>query len=399
MRVLQVHNRHATRGGADIVLDQEAQLLSQAGHDVEQIVAAGADESGRSRLALAVNAVWSQDAAATLAATIRSFRPDVVHVHTPFPVLSPVVFRSAYDAGCATVTTVHGYRYSCIKGTCLRDGEICEDCVGTRWKTAGVRHRCYHGSLAGSVALTVSLTLHRRIGTFTRDVGRFLTLTPFARDLLVRDGIPAHRVTVKPNFVPDPGPPLAMAHRGSPYALFVGRLVEEKGVRTLLEAWRKVDRRLPLWVAGDGPLRPLVRAAADSGWAVRDLGWLPQGDLEALQREATMTVVPSEWYEAGQPLVLLQALAAGTPVVCSDLDNICQDVVATGAGRAFRTGDAESLAANVLAMLDDRAALDRAAAAARELYQSAHTPTHSLGALEQVYDEVVAERRHHAHQH
>jgi glycosyltransferase involved in cell wall biosynthesis len=386
VRILQLHNRHASRGGADDVMDEERDILGRAGHEVDQfVVRATADMPGKP-VEQALSAVWNRAATAELGQRIDRFRPDVVHVHTPFPLMSPAVFRTAHRRGCATVTTCHSYRYSCIKGTLLRDGAICEDCVGSRLKSPGVRHRCYHDSLAASLALTTSLVLHSRLGTFTAHVDRFIALTGFARDLLIRDGIPANNVVVKPNMVPDPGPGLSATPRRG-YVAFIGRLVEEKGVRTLLKAWRSVKPGTRLLIAGDGPLRPLVEAAAAENRGVEYLGWLTNDEVSDLLAQASLLVFCSEWYE-GAPLTLLRSLAAGTPVLCSDLENISAGVVPHGAGWSFRTGDPGSLAAAVEAALSDRPLLVEAGKRARETYLAYHTPQATLEALERIYAEA-----------
>jgi glycosyltransferase involved in cell wall biosynthesis len=314
MRVLQVHNRHRARGGADEVLEQEAALLEQAGDVVDQFLLEPAGEGPGGALSQAAAAVWNRSACAQLGEHIDRFDPHVVHVHTPFPMLSPAVFRTCTRRDRPVVTTVHSYRYSCIAGTCLRDQRPCEDCVGKTLKLSGLRHRCYHASAAASAALTLSLGVHHATGTFSRHVAKFIALTGFAADLLVRDGIPAERVVVKPNSVPDPGTPVASSGplKGAVYA---GRLVEEKGIRTLLQAWRMIGDRMPLRIAGDGPLRELVLETADEIPAITYLGWLSQEVVCDLLADSELLVFPSQWYEA-QPLVVLRALAAGRPVLC-----------------------------------------------------------------------------------
>lgn len=389
MRILQLHNLHQATGGALHVLEQEAELLTAAGHQVEQQLEPAAEESGLGPVAMGVAAVWNRAACRQLAATIERFDPDVVHVHTPFPLQSPAVFRVAHRAGRPTVTTVHGYRYSCVGGICLREGRPCEDCVGTRLKLGGIRHRCYHDSLAASTALTISLVGHRAIGTLTRDVDRYIALTGFGRDVLVRDGIPSAKVVVKPNAVPDPGPPVAQDGREG-YALFVGRLVEEKGIRTLLEAWRSMSPGLDLYLAGDGPLRDVVDAMAADIPAVHVLGWCDADRVAELMARASLTVVPSEWYEAG-PLVILQSLAAGTPVLTSDLPNLCDSLLEHGAGRAFRTADPDSLRAAATQLLTEEPERRALGLRARALYEDQHTPAGALAALEHIYREVMAE--------
>jgi glycosyltransferase involved in cell wall biosynthesis len=387
VRILQVHNRHEEEGGADAVLHAEREQLESAGHVVAQLVYGPASKTGLNRAQMSLAAVWNVSGQRVVSDEVERFRPDVVHVHTPFPLLSPAVFRATGDV--PVVTTAHSFRYSCIAGTCRRDQRICEDCVGSRTKLAGVRHRCYHDSLAGSAALTLGLTGHRVLGTFDR-VARFVTLTAFAGALLARDGISPSRIVVKPNAVDDPGGVVPVAGRDGS-VLFVGRLVEEKGLQTLLTAWQ--GSGVSLRIAGDGPLRPLVDEAARANPAIEVLGWCDSERLRTLQARAALTVVPSEWYEAGPPLVLLQALAAGTPVVCSDLENISSSVRDAGAGWTFRTGDADSLRAAVdeaLAEWPSRPWLDRSAAA-RALYERDHTPGASLAALETLYDAVVAE--------
>lgn len=388
MRILQVHNRHSTRGGADEVMDAEAGLLRGAGHEVNQYTQASGAQSGGNSAINAVNAVWNRTACREISQVMDQFSPDIVHVHTPFPLLSPAVFRVVSRHHTPAVTTVHSYRYSCIAGTCLRDSQLCEDCVGRTWKSPGIRHKCYHGSYAASSALTVSLGAHRMLGTFDRKVSRYITLTEFARQLLIRDGMAPDRVVVKPNSVPDPGNPVRRTGEAS-YALFAGRLVEEKGVRTLLEAWREVGDRLRLVIAGDGPLRPLVDEAARSNPNIVVLGWLDAQELQSRMACAELVVVPSEWYE--EPLTLLQALAAGRPVIASDLENTSETVVAARAGLTFRVGDPRSLASTVLDGVDGLGSLRDMGERGRAAYEERFTPEVMVDSLQKIYRSAISE--------
>ncbi|CAN5138829.1 glycosyltransferase [soil metagenome] len=386
-RVLQVHNDHQEKGGALEVLQHEGELLAGHGHQVEQFILPATADLGLSPVRAGLKAVWNLEASAELARRITRFRPDVVHVHTPFPLLSPAVFRTAAKLGVPSLTTLHSFRYSCVAATCFRDGGICEDCVGKRLKLPGVRHRCYHDSLAASGALTLSLALHRGIGTFHRSVTRFITLTGFSRRLLIRDGIPAEKVIVKANSVPDPGPPSG-PDTASPYVAFAGRLLDVKGVRTLLDAWPQVGGGTRLRIAGDGPLRELVQERARTEESIEYLGWVDEEAVTALMAGAAAVVVPSEWYE-GLPLVILRSLSVGTPLVVSDLENISEELLADHAGAAFAVGDPIALARVLRGLLADPDRLLGMRRAARASYQLRYSPAVNLAALENIYAAVV----------
>lgn len=387
MRVLQLHNHHESLGGAMEVLAHEASLLMSGGHEVRAYTLPPTSQLGLGPVRAGLKAVWNVEACREVETHIRAFRPDVVHVHTPFPLLSPAVFRTARSLRVPTVTTLHSYRYSCIAATCHRDGHICEDCVGKRLKLPGLQHKCYHDNVGASAALTVSLVLHHSIGTLHHCVDRFLTLTGFSRQLLIRDGIPAEKIRVKPNSVPDPGQRHA-ARIGPPYVAFAGRLVDIKGVNTLLDAWSRSDHGdLRLRIAGDGPLRDLVEQRAEQDSSITYLGWLEESAVFDLMAGAEAVLVPSEWYE-GLPLVILRSLAVGTPVIVSDLDNISMELLEDGAGASFKVADASSLA-HVLSGISSNPQLWQARRLrARDSYVGRYSPTVDLRRLEAVYAEV-----------
>lgn len=386
MRILQMQSQSRTRGGADDVMDFEAAILRGAGHQVERFSYEQVGDTAGVREGLDV--IWNRGAERQVTALVERTRPDIVHVHSPYPLLSPAVFRAASRAGAATVTTMHSYRLVCPVGTCLRDGQICEDCVGHTVKLAGVIHRCYHGSAAASAAMALSLATHRVAGTFRRDVHRYLALTGFARDLLVRDGYPADRIGVAPNAVPDPGDPPA---RSGPlgYVAFLGRFVPEKGVDTLLDAWRGLD--VPLRIAGDGPGRPAVERAAAAISSVEYVGWLDADEQDRLLAGAGALVFPSTWYE-GQPLVLLRAMARGVPVVSSAIANIEETAVGRGGGLSFQPGSAASLAGVVTQLVQDPDAARRLGTAGRQAYLSRHTPASALSCLLEHYAAALRTR-------
>ena len=372
------------------VLAHEAELLSEHGHAVDQYTLPATETMGLGAVRAGAKAIWNVEASREVTRRIRTFEPDVVHVHTPFPLMSPAVFRAAARAGVPTVTTLHSYRWSCIAATCFRDNGICEDCVGKRLKLAGVRHRCYHDSLGASAALTAGLVLHRQLGTLDQ-IDRFITLTGFAKRLLIRDGVPASQIVVKANSVPDPG----RAGRPSdeaPYVAFIGRFIDVKGIRTLLEAWPNVKPGLTLKIAGDGELRSLVeeRAAADS--TIEYLGWRSEEEIGALMGGAQCVIVPSEWYE-GLPLVILRSLSFGTPIVVSDLENICDEVVADGTGITFDVGSPASLAQALDSVVSDRPQWQGRRARARQSYLDRYSPAGDLDRLTAIYSAVIEARR------
>jgi glycosyltransferase involved in cell wall biosynthesis len=388
MRVLQLHNHHIGKGGAMEVLAHEHQMLSAGGHEVEQLTCPAAEELNLSAVRAGAKAIWNREIAGALDRRITEFRPDVVHVHTPFPLMSPAVFRVAHKRGVPAVTTLHSFRYSCVAATCFRDGAICEDCVGSKLKLAGVRHRCYHDSRLASGALTASLVLHRSLGTFEQGVSRFLALTDFSRRLLIRDGIPPDRVVVKPNSVLDAGY-VARPTTDERRLVFVGRLIDVKGVSTLLDAWDRMPPGMKLVIAGDGPLRGLVEERAGRDPSIEFLGWVDEDTVFGLMSDAEAVLVPSEWYEGGTPLVVLRSFAVGTPVITSDLENICEDLVRDGSGWTFRTGDSTDLL-RVLTRLhgDPDLSLDKRPVA-RKAYLERYAPDVDLRRLEAIYAGVV----------
>lgn len=384
LRVLQLHNHHASLGGAMEVLSHERDLLVAAGHHVEQFTLPPAEELGLAAVRAGAKAVWNREAARETSARIERFRPDVVHVHTPFPLMSPAVFRAAKHAGVPTVVTLHSFRFACVAATCHRDGHICEDCVGRVVKWPAVAHRCYHDSALGSGALALSLLTHRAMGTFHHHIDRYLALTNFARDLMIRDGFPAEKILVKPNSVPDPGgtgrPDLA-----SPYFLFAGRLIDVKGVRTLLDAWQRVStERMRLVIAGDGEQRDLVRAAAAGDDQVEWRGWLDETSVAHLMSGALATIVPSEWYE-GLPLVILRSLSVGTPVLASDLENISKELLEDGAGWAFRMGQPVDLARAIDAVAANPDTTCGMRQRARASFEARYSPAVDTARLEGLY--------------
>ncbi|MBA3349286.1 MAG: glycosyltransferase, partial [Actinobacteria bacterium] len=254
MRILVGHSRYQSGpvSGENRVVDDEVELLRGAGHDVLLWDPEAATASGFGLAKTAQQAIWATESVGDLRRAIRDHRPDVAHFHNLFPVLSPAVLRAASDDGIPTVMTLHNYRLLCLPATFLRDGNVCEDCLGhLPWR--GIVHRCFRDSLPGSAAYAASLSLHRGLRSFER-VALFLCVSRFVADKHVEAGWGRDRLEVKPNFTwPSPkrvGP--------GEYFLFLGRLSSEKGAGVLIETWRPELGRLV--VAGDGPEMDLLRS-------------------------------------------------------------------------------------------------------------------------------------------
>jgi glycosyltransferase involved in cell wall biosynthesis len=262
----------------------------------------------------------------------------------------------------------------------FRDGHPCEDCVGTHpWR--GVRHRCYRGSAVASTAMATATAANRALGTWHRHVRLFLALNQFARDQFVRGGLPAHKVLVKPNFVSDPGPRDAPPSR-SPVVLYVGRLASEKGVMVLLEAWRALGTtNLELVIIGEG--RPRAELERRSPPGVSFKGWLPPQEVRRWMLRSRGLVLPSVGYE-GQPIAVLEALAAGLPVLGSRLGGNIELLEPLGDEWLVRPG-VPAAWADALRALEDAALVDEVGARARRLYEQRFSEPMGRRLLEETY--------------
>ena len=361
-KVLVVHNRYRSDSpsGENQVVDAQVALLRGAGLDVETYIRSSdeiATFSRAQRVELAVRPIFSREDTAGIDTVIERFRPDVVHLHNVYPLISPAVITRAKSHGCRVVQTVHNFRHVCASGTFFRDGSPCTSCLGKRLPWPAVEHGCYRGSRAQSVALGAAIVRHR--GTWSR-LDRFLPVSRFVADLLVTSGIPEDQIRVVPNHIPDPGPP---AKLGQGF-LFAGRLSHEKGVGILLEAWERSElgSLTQLTIAGDGPLRSNVEHEANRLRGVTYTGPVPAEQVRQLMRQSRAVVVPSIWYEA-LPTVLLESFACGRAVVATKFGAL-ETLVSPDLGW-LAAPDPEGLAAALLASQHDPAVATKGACRAR----------------------------------
>jgi glycosyltransferase involved in cell wall biosynthesis len=389
MRVLVVHNSYQKPGGEDVAVAQESLLLGSHGHQVIAYSRSN-DElknlSSMQRLLFVKDLVYSFDSKYEIEMLLRKEKPDVVHVHNTFMMISPSVFDACQEAGIPVLQTLHNYRLLCPAWTLSRNGKVCEDCVeGGLWH--GIRHGCYRESHAMTAAVAAMLKFHRISGTWSNSVDGYVALSEFARRKFIEGGLPANKIYVKPNFVEsDPG---EKREPGS-YALFVGRLSLEKGVQTLLSAWTQMSQSYPLVVIGDGPLRESLEAevAKQNFSSVTFKGWLPREQTIEAMKNSAFLVVPSLWYE-GFPMTIAEAFACGTPVLCSKLGGM-QEIVDDGrTGLHIEPGNAEDLASKVTALLAQPEKIAQMGIAARWEYKSRYTAATNYSLLMQIYEQSI----------
>ncbi len=388
MRIVVCHNYYQQPGGEDQVFRDEMALLETHGHRVVPFVVHNDTIRGRSKLKVAIETIWNRRAAVDLAAVVQRERAEVVHFHNTFPLISPAAYHAVRSTGAAVVQTLHNFRLLCPGATFTRDGGICQRCVGKTVPWPAVLHGCYRGSRAGSAVVAGMLVIHRLLRTWNRTVDRYIALTEFSRQQFVEGGLPQERVVVKGNFVATP-PAIGPGQGG--YALFAGRLVPEKGLTTLFEAWTHLAGTIPLKIVGNGPLGSYVAQNASQDPAIEWLGPRPHAEVQRILREAVLLVFPSTWFE-GFPKILVEALAVGTPIVASRLGAMTELVEDGCTGKLFEPGCAEDLAEKVRQLVDDPPRLARMRKAARQSYEEKYTAEDNYRQLLTIYDQARQSR-------
>ena len=381
MQVLSIHNSYQIRGGEDESREAEQRLLREMGHSVEVYEENNDRLSSLNAIQLACKTIWSKEAYKTVKQLLAKQPHDIVHVQNFFPLISPSVYYAAKSMGVPVVQTLRNYRLLCPNAMFFREGSVCEACIGKALPLPGVLHGCYRESQTASGAVATMLTVHRLMQTWMQKVDLYIDLTEFARQKFIQGGFPEDKIVVKPNFVnPDPG----IGQGSGGYALYVGRLSVEKGLDTLLAAWEKLGKQLPLKIVGDGPLANQVVEATQRLGNVEWLGRKPVQEVYALMGEAKLVIFPSKWYETfGR--VAVEAFAKGTPVIAANIGAIAEVVEHGRTGLHFQPGDAVDLATQVEWALSHPSELAQMRREVRAEFENKYTAKQNYRQLMEIY--------------
>lgn len=388
MKIFVGHNFYQQAGGEDLVFRSQTKMLETFGHEVYRYERRN-DEIRPgliSRLSHTMSLRFSRPSYDEVRRLLRAFKPDVAHFHNTFFVMTPSVFSACRDAGVPVVVSLHNYRLMCVNGLFFRDHHACEDCLQTsRW--AGIKHACYRGSFLSSLALTDMISHHWRANTWTQGIDRILVATEFSREKHIRAGIPEDNIKVLPHFVEEPEH-LAGADRGD-YALYAGRLSDEKGVDLLLMAWRTI-KDIPLYIVGTGPRREAMEQFIEREGLtnVRMFGFLKREEYLKIMREAKFLVAPCLSYD-NFPMVVVEAYSYGVPVLASRLGSLEEAVQDGVTGLLFSNADAEDIGRKARALISDHQRYQSFCFNARKAYESRYSPKQHHQTLMAYYQECL----------
>ena len=387
MKVLIVHNRYrgSIPSGENRVVETEVDALRDAGVEVHTFFPSSDDIETMSvveKVHAGMSPITGSSSKKDLSRIFRDFEPNVVHLHNPYPLVSPKVLEMSTDAGIPTVVTVHNFRLKCLNGLFYRDGHICTDCERRGIPVPGVLHACYRESVAQSALMATALSLHRKRWDA---VSRFIAVSEFVAERLRSWGIDWHRISVKPNLTQDPGP-ISPPARGF---LFAGRLAEEKGILLLLDAWERsgLDGVEELLIAGDGPLVENVQRSARKMRSVRLLGVLDAAEIDEARRKSAVAVIPSLCFETHSSAP--ESFSHGRPVIATRAGALAA-VVDDSVGWSVEP-TVEGL---TTALIEARAPklVQERGLAARARYEGNYRPEVVVAKLLEVYESATCQR-------
>jgi len=381
MKILMLHNRYLLPGGEDQASIEDAALLRDHGHEVELLVEDNRRVEQLGKVRTGMRTMWSREAYRSIDKKLRTGSFDILHVQNFFPLWSPSVYYAAGRNGVPVVQTLHNYRLMCANSLLFRDQHVCEECMGRIFPWPAILHACYRNNRAGSAAVAGMISAHKLAGTWSKRVAIYIAVSEFTRDKYIAGGISAERIVVKPNFIhPSPVP----GNGGGGYALYVGRLSPEKGIATMLDAWKSARSAIPLKIIGEGPLAELVMAAEQAGTGIEYLGPKSLPEVLDLMRSAEFLVFPSEWYET-MGRTIMEAFAVGTPVVAARIGPPASMIVPEETGFHFQPGNVAALRERVEWCSSHLAELRAMRSKARQAFEANYTGEANAKILQAAY--------------
>ncbi|WP_018478608.1 glycosyltransferase family 4 protein [Pontibacter roseus] len=386
MRILILHNHYKQTGGEDTVFHAEAALLEQHGHQVEKLAFDNSQvNSLTEKLEAALGVVYNPKSAKQVEEKIRTFRPDVIHVHNFFPLLSPAIFYVANKMHVPIAMTLHNYRLICPSALLYYKDQVQTENIHKTFPLAAIRQKVYRDSAMQTASVVLATGMHKLLGTWQHKVDRFIALTQGAANLFQNSSLKLRpeQLVVKPNFAEDLG--MAETTRKD-YFLYVGRLTREKGIETLLRA--HALKPFPLKIVGDGPLRERVEAHVAQHPLAEYVGFQNrQGVLELLKR-ARGLIFSSEWLETFG-MTIIEAFSTGTPVVAAKIGGAEQLVEDGVNGLHYTPGDAAGLAQKVQVLAQNPQLVTKLGLAARQSYEANYTPEANYRMLLSIYEGML----------
>lgn len=380
MKILVSHNAYQMRGGEDEVVDAEISLLRSYGHEVLAYRRHNDELQELGKVAAGFSTFWSRRSFSEIQQACKDFSPDVIHAHNTFPLISPSLYWAADTCSVPVVQTLHNFRLLCPQATFLRQGKICEDCLGKGlWRA--VERKCYRDSYTQTAVLAGMLSLHRSLGTFRHKVTRYIALNEFCRDKFIQGGLPADRIRIKPNFSISGRSAASPSRRGG---LYVGRLSAEKGVDVLVEAAGTLAQA-EIEIIGSGPLETAVKDAFGERW----VGFQPLDRIFERMNSALFLVLPSVCYESS-PRTITEAFSCGLPVIASRLGALPEIVNDGVTGLLFTPGDSTDLAAKIAWACAHPERMEVMGKAARQEYEAKYTPEANYRTLLDIYHDAIA---------
>lgn len=386
MKILMVHNFYQIGGGEHIVFENETRLLREHGHEVVEYTRNNEELncSVLKKVLLPISSVFSLRTYRDIKQIIRRERIELVHCHNTFPLISPAVYYAARKCGVPVVQTVHNVRFLCPCGLMFRDGKICEDCL-TEGLSCALKHNCYRDSKLQTWVVVNMMRWHRRMKVF--ELPRYIFLTEFNREMFRPFlGDRVRREFVKGNFEYLEVPEVTESQNDRDGSfVYIGRLDAYKGILFLLDTWKE-NRKQHLYIFGDGQHKEDVLKAASENPYIHYMGFQGKATLAEYLSRATALIFPSECLESFG-LVIIEAYACGTPVVCTDIGNQAELVRKYRAGSLFAVGDSYSFA---LAVWDVTDHFDEMSRNARKAYLFNYTPEANYQQLEDIYQIILS---------
>ena len=381
MNILVVHNKYYYRGGEDTVVDAEASLLRRSGHKVLIYSRDNKEIDTISKLRLALDIFASTRTIDDIQRIHREFKPDIIHAHNIFPLISPSIYKISKKLHIPIVQTLHNFRLLCPQAMLFRDGKACESCIGKIPWRASLYH-CYRNSFAQSSFTAIAITTHKILDNWQQSLHQYIVLSQVARDKFIQGGIPITQLCIKPNFVESTRVPnWSQRDRG----IFIGRLSVEKGLDVLVKAVALLDQ-IKIDVYGTGPLANLVSTAS----GLRSLGFHPQSALINRLHQVAYLVMPSTGIESFG-LVAIEAFSCGTPVIASRHGSLAEIIKHGETGLLVKPGDHQELAHAIAWAESHPDEMKKMGQAAYDDYLEHYTPESNYKILMKIYDETIAQ--------